>query len=450
MPMTLHEALQIGLPVVEVTTVNEEEPTADPIDHPKGSIGGSITNASKVPGSVKVWLPDSTLAYESQEYIEGESGMTIKIRGNWSGRSAKKPYKIKLQKKADLLHRGDSIYYDKDWLLLRDQWMNLNTLIGLRVNQLIGMQWTPASEPVILLFNGDFRGLYRLSESVKRNPQCRIDVDKRSGYIIEYDAYWWNEDVSFMGTLSDTRFRYSFKHPDTEDITEQQLQYIQDAVCAMEASIADGTYPEHIDVSSFAKWMLAHDILGNSDGGGSNMYITKYDSTASSLFMMGNLWDFDMIMQTDEKWSDIRNSNEHYFRRLFNSPNHQFMQTYAELWEQDGATLIDTLIDELCQLSVSNDADVLNQARQLDVLRWNLCPYVSVEEDVDNAIDWFVNRKVWLDENVQDSSIFTQIHDIIMPTHQSELMFDLCGRRVDNIPRQHGIVIRNGKKLLIR
>lgn len=450
MPMSLQEALQIGLTVVEVTTENEEEPTAEPINPPEGSIGGSITNASKVPGRVKVWLPDSTLAYDSQDYIEGERGMTIKIRGNWSGRSPKKPYKIRLQKKADLLHRGDSMYNDKEWLLLRDQWMNLNTLIGLKVNKLIGMQWTPAAEYVTLLFNGDFRGLYLLTEAVKRNPECRINVDKSTGYIIEYDAYWWNEDVTFMGSMSDTRFRYSFKHPDEDEITGQKLQYIQDATCAMEASINDGTYPDYLDVTSFAKWILAQDILGNSDGGGSNMYLTKYDSTSSSLFMMGNLWDFDMIMQTEGKWSDIRNSNSHHFFWLFNSPNHQFMQTYAELWEQNGANIINDIIDELSQLLLSDLSPILDQARQLDVQRWHLCPYVSIDDDVTFAIDWFTDRKVWLDENIQDSTIFSDIHDIRIVSHQQVGMFDLFGRRIQHQPNQPGIVIRNGKKVLIR
>jgi hypothetical protein len=99
----LKEALEYGLPVIVVNTVNDEEPTAEPINHPEGCLGTGITNATKVPGRVRIYFsgdvenPD----FDSGEYEEGQSGMTFKIRGNSSANSSKKPFKIKLQKKAD-------------------------------------------------------------------------------------------------------------------------------------------------------------------------------------------------------------------------------------------------------------------------------------------------------------------------------------------------------------
>ena len=45
--------------------------------------------------------PDGLLSYDSGDYVDGESGMTLKIRGNTSAWQLRKPYKIKLQKKAD-------------------------------------------------------------------------------------------------------------------------------------------------------------------------------------------------------------------------------------------------------------------------------------------------------------------------------------------------------------
>ena len=64
-----------------------------------------------------------------------------------------------------------------------------------------------------------------------------------------------------------------------------------------EESTRNGSYQNMIDVESFARWMLAHDILGNTDGAGSNIFITKYDNTETSLIKMGPLWDFDVIMR---------------------------------------------------------------------------------------------------------------------------------------------------------
>lgn len=39
-----------------------------------------------------------------------------------------------------------------------------------------------------------------LSETVERNKDCRINVAK-TGYIIESDPFWWNEDLYFEGVL---------------------------------------------------------------------------------------------------------------------------------------------------------------------------------------------------------------------------------------------------------
>ena len=62
--------------------------------------------------------------------------MTIKIRGNSTPYFDKKPYKIKLQKKGDMLCRGDSKFNDKNWLLIKDGDESINAFIGFKTNEL--------------------------------------------------------------------------------------------------------------------------------------------------------------------------------------------------------------------------------------------------------------------------------------------------------------------------
>ena len=87
----------IGIPVVEVITVDEEEPTYEDADAPDGCLGGSIRNAVKVPGRVLMYDATDTL-FDSGPYEKSVSGMTIKVRGNWSARRPQKPFKIKLKR----------------------------------------------------------------------------------------------------------------------------------------------------------------------------------------------------------------------------------------------------------------------------------------------------------------------------------------------------------------
>ena len=105
---------RIGLPVIIVNTVNQEFPTCDYVTSPEGSFGQSITNNNKVACQIIIIQEQDTL-YNSGEYKKGSSGATIKINGNTSAYwFDNKPYKIKLEKKADLLLRHDDKYEDKE------------------------------------------------------------------------------------------------------------------------------------------------------------------------------------------------------------------------------------------------------------------------------------------------------------------------------------------------
>ena len=118
----------LGLPVITIETVDGEEPTCERADPPEeeGAVGMGITNATKVPGRLCITLGGDTL-YDSGPYVKGASGMRVKIRGNSSAWTPKKPYKVMLERKADLLLRGDEERYaDRDWVLLKDPLFRLH------------------------------------------------------------------------------------------------------------------------------------------------------------------------------------------------------------------------------------------------------------------------------------------------------------------------------------
>lgn len=367
LPKTKNEVLNAGLPVVEITTVNGELPKCDVVDGSQyGSSVHSIINATKVPGRLIISTKDGVL-YDSGDFEKDMSGMTFKIRGNTSALKAKKPYKIKLQKKADLLCRGDKKYNNKNWLLIHD--FKYRAKIGLKVNELMGMQWTPAYEYVNVMINGKYQGLYMLLESVERDVDCRINVSK-SGYLFEYDPYWWKEDYYVnIPTYLNEGMHYTFRYPETEDLTDDQKAYFTNMITAVEASIKDGTYQNHIDISSFASWVLAHDILGTADGTGSNIYLTKYDNTKDSKVMMANLWDFDSIFQKTKEWS--KSHNKFYFPHLFkNNSNNAFIKAYRNRWDDVSPTIFNELNSYLDAFAKSKEATALDVSVGWDDELW--------------------------------------------------------------------------------
>ena len=386
------------LPTVMIETVNGEELTCELVQAPEGCLGQSIKNANKV-GAKMVIVQDGQTLYDSGDYQESEKGVTIKIRGNSSAYKRKKGYKLKLQKKADLLGRNDAKYEDKEWVLITDERTSLNTLIGLKVSELLGLPWTPAYKFVYLELNGDPRGLYLLMESVKRKA-TRLDVSKE-GYIFELDPYWWNEDLYFETRMTETpEVKYTFKYPDPEDITPEQVTYLRGYMDEMEEALIDyNHYQEYIDVESFAAWVLAQDILGNFDGFGSNIFMTKYDNTPNSKIKMGNLWDFDAIMSTPGEWSESHRYPL-FVRLLTNGSDTSMATAYEKLWDAQKDSLFIKLYAYLDRLAASEEGKNLNQAFKVDTERWGR-QATTVEESIEKAKAWFEERRLWLEEAIK-------------------------------------------------
>ena len=379
--------LATGLPLVRIVTENGEEPTCEYVSHPPGCNGAGIKNPTKVPGTVAVLAGDE---------IKYSGSMRVRIRGNTSAYAAKKPYKIKLDKKGDMLFRGDdSKYKDKNWLLLR--YDDLKTMAGLRVNKLIGMQWTPAFTFVNVSFNGEYRGLYMLIEQVRRNEDCRLKVAE-NGFVLEYDAYWWNEDVHFTGGWNYGQ-RYTFKYPEDDEVPAEQLAYITDYAKKMESSIRNGTYPDYIDVTSFAKWLLAHDILGDLDCAGSNLFLTKSDNTPYSKMMMANLWDFDHIYKMKDTWANIHIWGAFYYPTLLASSNREFRDTYTSLWDNYSKSICPSMSSFMSSYATSAEAKALDASIVLDNQKWHL-GHTTVERSCKTAKDWFDTRPDWLNVHI--------------------------------------------------
>lgn len=453
----LDSILRLGLPVVVIKTENGVEPTADELPKPDPRcVGNTITNAVKIPGSLVILAPDSTLIYDCGEYLEGVSGMTIKVRGNNSALRWPKPYKIKLEKKADLLKRGNAKKYsDKHWLLIREYENTLNTIIGLQVCRLLDYCWTPSFRQVNVVLNGEYRGIYLLGEHVRRNSRCRINVDEQTGYIIEGDIYWWSKPIWFETRMySDYWQRYTFKYPDEDEVTDAQMSYIQQAVEVMEDAVKDqyGEYERYLDVHAYAAWSLGHDILGTWDAGGANRYLSKYDDTPESLFKMETMWDFDSNFRCSGQWSQLHNEYVTYLPRLLQSRNRIFAKEYVRAWKRLSPMIEQSIADFLDSLTLVDSA-AMNASRHVEQ-KLGYRSFISIQQNVSDAMTWFRQRKAWMDENIAEiDTIDTRVgisSPSISDSRHASYCFSLSGNCFSGRPMQKGIYIRKRRKVLVK
>lgn len=401
-PSDIFVVAYTGLPIVKINTVNGEEPSAEYVYALNSDYGRGITNVTKVPASMQIIDSSGSLVYESGDYEKGASGLTIKLRGNTSvDLEGKSSYKLKLQKKADLLapliSRSGTSFRDKEWILHKNT-TTLHTIIGFWVCDIAGVPWTPKYSFVNVFINNDYRGLYLLMEAVNRN-ESRVDVSK-DGYIIERDAYWWNEDVMFE--TSSFNQKYTFKYPDDDKISKEQLSYIKNYVNVLEWHVGYGTYDDYIDVKSFARWLLVHDFLGTLDGAGSNIFMSKYDATKNSKLQMLTNWDFDTNYMREDQWALQHNENRMYAASMFKSSNRSFAKTYKALYDSIAPILWNSLEKKLKGLDDALGEQLVN-ARYCDLVRWELLSYNPVKYDSIVAQKWFTSREAWLKKMMKKS-----------------------------------------------
>ena len=124
--------------------------------------------------------------YTSVEGIDYSGDLTsIKGRGNntWD-EFEKKPYNIELQNESNLLGMGKA----SQWVLLAnaDDHSNLRNKLVYDFSDEIGLEFSPDSRWVDLYLNGEYAGLYLLSE---RNEvhENRVNIDKTDGALLSIE-----------------------------------------------------------------------------------------------------------------------------------------------------------------------------------------------------------------------------------------------------------------------
>ena len=434
----------IKLPLIEIWTVDGKEPQGYHVYAPADYCGVALRGNEYVEGRMRITLNNET-TYDSEEYVPDKSGMRIKWRGNSSSIGEKKPYKIKLSKKADLLFRDDNKYKDKDWILLKvyDGYF-IRLLAGNQLGRIIGLEWEPEWEYVNVVINGDYKGDYILIESVERE-KGRLYVDK-SGYIIEDDAYWWNEETFFRGNMLMHKVGYTFKYPETEEVTDSIITNIKNDILAFEETlINNGDIGHWIDINSFAAWLLAQDILGQGDSFGSNRIIYKEGNNlqqpGSCKLKMGPLWDYDGVFKNDKKWSDIHQTGGYsfYFQELLG--NKDFYYTYTSLWHEIKKGLHKTLLEYFTTIGEEKGSDI-NKSRTINQMRWPQDNSTPLSQDISDADNWFKERIAWInlqvpsDETNIDNITTTSSNSFNVYTMEGQLVKDkACMEYIQNLPK---------------
>lgn len=224
----------------------------------------------------------------------------IRGRGNATWGWAKKPYKIKLEKKKALL----GMTKDKQWALIAnhvDKSLMRNT-VAFAISEMTGLMFTPDSRYVDLFVNNTYQGLYCLTEQIRVSDE-RVQIalteetgDITGGYFLELDNRLDGERY-FRTTRK--KVGIVFKEPKVP--TDPQFNYVRDYFEQIESVIYGDNYqdPEegyakYIDVESFADNYIIQELTKNADG---YMILSSYFvKPKDGKLAHSNVWDFDLSL----------------------------------------------------------------------------------------------------------------------------------------------------------
>ncbi len=284
------------------------------------------TNGAPIPD--KENYVDATISVIGSDIYGGEDIYSavagIKLRGNSTSSFAKKPYRIKFNKKQNVFNLGKA----KSWVLLANYLdpaairNDVAYAFADRLNKLTAdntgfSMYVPRMRPVEVYLNGELKGLYDMGDHVQVDG-TRIDIDESGdelddndvqlfpeanvGYYLEIEdssrvlSEYENEGTDYFTIRNANNDGYvlyvQFKTPEIPSAAQKSyiqnyLQQVNNLIRAENPAVFD-----MIDVQGFIDWYLVNELFKNTDSAfQSSVKLTK---DKDGKLYMGPVWDFDL------------------------------------------------------------------------------------------------------------------------------------------------------------
>lgn len=367
--------------------------------------------------TINVDHPDDKWDYEGTGRIRGRGNST------WLWYD-KKPYRIKLDEKASIV----GLAAEKDWVLLanfRDPTHMMNTFV-FELGHVMGLPYTNHSRFMEVNLNGEYIGLYQLTEQIEQGKN-RVAVDDMEGILIALDV----DDGPYYSPDSGDNF-YSdiygmpvcVKFPEDTDVSDirSELAKLESAILSIrrskgdEAAIKAGMdkVRELLDVQSFIDYLIIQELIYNVElAAPRSMYMHK---DKGGKWVMGPLWDFDAGFDFD--WGTMYDGHNYFdsYRKLMlgKDPIHhnggnggvpefftdifrsdEFCEEFIARWKEISPLIMTEVWDNTEKyITAAEDAMIRNSERWPIYFPSDSWPEdeIDFEEEIDNLYVWLTER----------------------------------------------------------
>lgn len=260
----------------------------------------------------------SIRGHEQEAYNFDYQVADIRGRGNstWNGRPGnrtardKRPIRFRFPEMQSIM---GSDYEARTWILLANHLdqslLRLRTEAAFYLGRhLTGLNWTPSSQFVHLYVNGEYMGVYQLTDerdiypmTTGRLSHIQVNTDPAlAEFVIERDDRANRNDerryydyVQVFGVVYDIRF------PSGSGFrSEAQGRYVYDFLSNVSLAIRSGDWgqmQECVDIEAFIDFFIVQELIKNQDIGFSSVFMQILNQEdGGRRLVMGPLWDFDI------------------------------------------------------------------------------------------------------------------------------------------------------------
>ncbi len=452
------ERAEISLYVVPTNGISAMYLTSeDPVNKGREWVEASPTKDNKAKGEM-------LLVNEMGETVYDGALTQIKGRGNSTWLADKKPYQIKLEKKADLLETGREENASKTWVLLTNHSDESLIRSQLVYNLSVAMGMQPGIEcrMVDLFYDGEYRGVYLLCEKVEigdgrvnindlegdfedANPDVDFDAlstatgktengasyvycpelknpeDLTGGYLLEIDTPGRAQlEKCYLVTTRNTHV--VVKSP--EFGSKEAMEYIATCYQEFEDTLYNaGVHPtngkvlsDYINVDSLAQCYLINELAKNPDSYRTSCYF--YKDAGSDILMAGPVWDYDLSFGIG--WGEFVDScadPEGYFsllsdfgKALYAIPS--FRVAARDIW----CNTLSRLVAEVTLPSLSELSQALAPSAYANGMIWERS-YSRWESSCNALYHYISTRSAWLTQtlsqwNADSAEPIETYHDV--------------------------------------
>lgn len=297
------------LPLVLIDTGGIEIPGEPITDESNHEIGFTSTEQGEVMLTAKISvISGNDQNHHPSDEPDLESEMLIRIRGNSSRHFDKKSYLIRLiEENGD--YRNEEVmempphyewalhgpFLDKS-LIRNYMWYNITGEF---------MDYAPNVRFCEVILNGEYQGLYVMTETLTNGEDCRINVSEpiegtdQTGYLLRLDR-GSETPIKNIKTFSNYSYRnmqkFDIKYPRSGDLTPELTAAITQEFSDFEKSLYsydydtdDFGYYYDIDVQSFIDYFIINEFTTNYDAGWLSTYL--YRDIGGKYKMV--IWDFN-------------------------------------------------------------------------------------------------------------------------------------------------------------